>query len=307
MNNNNVHWEKYGIIIRPQKRLWWMQTHAFVPFAEHIDGSYYKVYFSGRDQYNRSHIGYSIIDIENKGKVLEFSSEPVLTIGELGCFDDSGVTPSWLINSGGKKYLYFIGWNRRSTVRMGLITGLAISEDKGKTFQRLSRVPILERSDLEPYNILTGPSIIVENDEWKMWYVSCVGWVHEDLPKYNIKYATSTDGIKWERDGTVAIDFKSLDEHALARPSVLKENGIYKMWYSYKGTNYRIGYAESEDGINWDRQDEKVTINVSERGSDDSEMIGITHVFHHNEKKFMVYNGNNYGIDGVMLAECFEK
>ena len=77
-------WKKLGMIITPQKRLWWMQTHAFVPFAEHLTNSHYKIYFSGRDNKNRSHIGYGIIDLDNLKKPVEYSVEPVLTIGELG-------------------------------------------------------------------------------------------------------------------------------------------------------------------------------------------------------------------------------
>ena len=206
----------------------------------------------------------------------------------------------------GRKLLYFIGWNKRSTVRMGLITGLAESFDNGKTFQRVSRAPILERTDLEPYNIMTGPSVIVENGNWKMWYVSCVGWVNEDLPMYNIKYASSDNGVEWRRDGTVALDFNNYDEHSLARPSVLIEDGVYKMWYSYKGSDYRVGYAESKDGLSWRRLDERSGIDVTP-GEIDSQMIGITHVFHHRNRKFMVYNGNNYGTDGVLLAEFVER
>ena len=41
-----------------------------------------------------------------------------------------------------------------------------------------------------------------------MWYVSCEGWRERDLPIYNIKYAHSSDGINWIREGVVAIDFK---------------------------------------------------------------------------------------------------
>ena len=306
MNKKDTKGHKHGVIIRPQKRLWWMQTHAFVPFAEQLDDTNFKIYFSGRDNRNRSHVGYAIVDMDDAGKVLEYSSEPVLTVGELGCFDDSGVTPSWVVNEGGRKLLYFIGWNKRSTVRMGLITGLAESFDNGKTFQRVSRAPILERTDLEPYNIMTGPSVIVENGNWKMWYVSCVGWVNEDLPMYNIKYASSDNGVEWRRDGTVALNFNNYDEHSLARPSVLIEDGVYKMWYSYKGSDYRVGYAESKDGLSWRRLDERSGIDVTP-GEIDSQMIGITHVFHHRNRKFMVYNGNNYGTDGVLLAEFVER
>jgi predicted GH43/DUF377 family glycosyl hydrolase len=73
------------------------------------------------------------------------------------------------------------------------------------------------------------------------------------------------------------------------------------MWYSYRGESYRIGYAESEDGIHFNRMDEKVGIDVSETGWD-SEMICYPHVFEHNGEKYMLYNGNGYGKTGIGLA-----
>src|SRR3546814_9435949 len=84
-----------------------------------------------------------------------------------------------------------------------------------------------------------------------MYYVAGVGWRHRDLPRYNIQYATSRDGLHWHRDGTVAIDFASDEENALARPFVLKEDGRYRMWFAHKGEAYRPGYAESDAGIRW--------------------------------------------------------
>src|SRR3989344_4294228 len=39
------------------------------------------------------------------------------------------------------------------------------------------------------------------------------------------------------------------------QPSVLYEDEIFKMWYaSYSGSGFKIVYATSPDGINWDRQ-----------------------------------------------------
>jgi len=293
-------WIKKGLIVIPQKNLWWMQNYAMVPFAEILKNDICKVYFSGRDKDNRSHIGYALADMNNSFKILEYSKEPVLTLGNLGCFDDNGVTPSWIVDHDGKKYLYYIGWNKGSTVRMGLITGLAISGNDGVTFNRYSKAPILERTDNEPYSILTGPCVLLDKGTWKMWYVSGIGWVNSDLPRYNIKYAESKDGIKWDRKGVVCIDLKT-DENALARPCVLKEDGIYKMWYSYKGDNYRIGYAESKDGIKWERFDKQAGIDVSKSGHD-SEMIEYAFVFSHKNIKYMLYNGNNYGKEGIGLA-----
>lgn len=295
-----IKWRKIGLVIRPRQELWWMQTHAMIPTAEPIEGPYFRIYFSGRDSANRSHIGYAVLDITRPDKIVEFSGEPVLTLGALGCFDDNGVTPSCVINDAGKKFLYYIGWNKGATVRMHLFGGLAISENGGRSFCRYSRAPILERTDLEPF-LNTAPFVLKDGGRWRMYYVSATEWIHRDLPCYNIRYAESSDGLSWDRQGMVCIDFSSPEEHALARPCVLKEDGVYKMWYSYKGANYRIGYAESKDGITWERRDEVAGIDVAHSGWD-SEMIEYAYVFEHQGVKYMLYNGNNYGREGVGLA-----
>lgn len=296
-------WEKKGLIIKPQKNLWWMQTHAMLPTVDHIKDDIFKVYFSGRDKHNISHIGHVVVRIKDGIKVVSYTEDPDLSPGELGCFDDNGVTPSWVINHGNKKYLYYIGWNKKSRVRMSLMPGLAVSKDGGRKFTRYSRAPLFERTDREPFSILTAPCVFIVNRKWKMWYVSCVGWVNKDLPRYNIKYAESKYGIHWDRRGIVCINFKSDQENALARPCILKEDAIYKMWFSYKGVDYHLGYAESEDGKSWVIKNEEVGIDVSTSGWD-SEMIEYSYVISHKGKKYMFYNGNNYGWDGIGYAIC---
>ena len=277
-----------------------MVSHAMVPVAEWRREDIYRIYFSGRDAQNRSLVGYAEIDLNDPYTVLRFSEKPVLGLGGLGCFDDNGVTPSWIVNHGNRKYLYYIGWNKGTTVRMHLFAGVAFSSDGGETFERYSQAPILDRTNLDLY-LNTAPCVLRDGDLWRMWYVSGVGWVHRDLPRYNIKYAESHDGLSWDRQGTVCVDFASSDEHALARPCVQKEGGIYRMWFSHKGQSYRIGYAESRDGVNWDRRDAEVGIDVSPSGWD-SEMIEYAYVFEHRGVKYMLYNGNDYGRDGVGLA-----
>lgn len=294
-------WAKKGLIFKPAAQFDWVITHAMLPTADRIGEDLYRIYFSGRDRLNRSLIGYIEININEPQNILYITEKPVLGLGLLGCFDDNGVTPSWIVDYKDKKYLYYIGWNKGSTVRMHLIAGLAISQDGGKTFERFSKAPLLDRTDMEPYSILTAPCVLIENGAYRMWYVSGTGWVNPDLPRYNIKYAESRDGVHWDRKGIVCIDFKTEGENALARPCVVKENSIYKMWYSYKGESYKIGYAESKDGIVWKRKDEEVGIDVSESGWD-SEMIEYPFVFEHKGRKYMLYNGNEYGKAGFGYA-----
>ena len=56
------------------------------------------------------------------------------------------------------------------------------------------------------------------------------------------------------------IDFKEKEEYCIAKPSVIKINNVYHMWYTFK--EYMIGYASSKNGIDWERKDEIVRIKL---------------------------------------------
>ena len=297
---STLQWKKIGLVVKPDPKLWWMRTHAMVPTMEKISESLYKIYFSGRDEQKRSHIGWSLMDLSKPDKIQDISPEPVLSLGALGCFDDNGVTPSCIVKNGTKTHLYYIGWNPGSTTRMNIFGGLAISEDNGQSFQRYSRASILERNRVNPF-INTAPWVLKEaENDWTVYYVSGVEWVHKDLPRYNIQMGKSTDGLEWKRDGHICIDFEK-GEDALARPCVTKDGGTYGMWFASKGLAYRLKYAESADGMNWRRRDQQVTI-APTPGSYDSEMMEYATVLTYKGQRFMYYNGNNYGADGIALA-----
>ncbi len=279
-----------------------MTSHASVPTAEHVEGDIYRIYFSSRDTGNRSHTGFVEIDITYPSEILNVSKEPLLSPGELGAFDDSGAMLSWIAQKYDTRHFYYIGWNLGVTVPFRNSIGLAISKDK-EPICRYANGPIVDRTALEPH-FVASCCVIPDGNLWRMWYLSCIGWkVVNNLPQhsYHIKYAESADGITWHRDGTVAIDFKFQGEYAISRPCVLKENGLYRMWYSFRGDSYRIGYAESSDGIHWERLDDIVGINVSDEGWD-SEMIEYPFIFDHNGHRYMLYNGNDYGRTGFGLA-----
>lgn len=146
-----------------------------------------------------------------------------------------------------------------------------------------------------------------------MWYLNGVRWELVDNhpePICHIKYAESQDGIHWDRRGVVCIDLKSSDEGGIARPCVIREDGKYKMWYSYRGSrnyrtdrrqSYRIGYAESDDGLVWIRKDEKAGIDVADDGWD-SDMIAYAYVYERGQKLHMIYCGNGFGRTGIGYA-----
>jgi|ERR1700720_510908 len=296
-------WAKRGPIFDPQGRNTWFVSHAALPVVWPLSGKSCRVYFSGRDRESRAQIGYFDFDPENPGLLPVVSDSAVIRFGELGTFDDRGATSSCVVDLGGRLYQYYTGWNLGVTVPFYYGIGLALSDDGGKHFQKISAAPVLGRNATDPY-LCASPSILIEGGVWRMWYVSGVRWAIEDGKAkhyYHIKYAESRDGIEWRPTGRVCIDFKSPDEYAIGRPCVLRDGGRYRMWYCYRGSKYRIGYAESRDGLDWERIDEKVGIDTSDSGWD-SEELAYPFLFHVKGRLWMLYNGNGYGQTGIGLA-----
>lgn len=295
-------WRKIGQIKITLDPARWLTGYAAVPIAEHLHGSLFRIFFSARDLQNRSHVLWADIDLNDPTTVLRNSREPVLSPGVLGCFDDSGAMATWMTKVGSQRYLYYIGWNLGVTVPFRNAIGLATSSD-GMKFTRYADGPIVDRTAHEPH-FCASCCVLPGEDFWRMWYLSCIGWsVSEGKPlhRYHIKYAESDDGINWRREGRVAVGLNGESEYAISRPSVVRDSDLWRMWYSYRGTRYRIGYAESRDGVHWTRADNRVGIDVSASGWD-SEMIEYPHVFDHDGKRYMLYNGNGYGRTGVGLA-----
>lgn len=299
-----MRWEKLGLIFDPailqNKKL----SAALMPIAEIIDleSDIVRVYYAPRDEHNRSELHFFEMRLGNKCEVTRLSSGPLFQKGKRGCFDDSGITPGSIVRSGDKVWYYYTGWNLTQSVPFNNSIGIA-ELGKDGLFHRLGDGPVMTRSLHEP-NSCASPFVMFENDTYRMWYASMDRW--EDRSDglrhhYNIKYAESKDGINWNRRGQVAINYENESEYAFGRPFVLKEGGLYKMWYAFRGEFYRIGYAESRDGFQWTRRDREVGIDVSPAGWD-SEMIEYPFLFDHKGTRYMMYNGNGYGKSGIGLA-----
>ena len=301
-------WKKLGLIFCPESDNDWMNTHAMMPVIDILENDLARIYFSARDVEGRSQGAFIEINLNDPFKVLKISAEPVLKLGMLGAFDDAGIMPTCIVNSDSEKYLYYNGWTLGKNVPFFSFNGVAVSQDGGDTFIKKSRGPaVLFSNNVDPYSTF-APFVLKEESKWKIWYVSLIKWVKENNELkhyYNIRYAESDDGILWDRKGIVCIDFANEYEYAIARPFVIREQGMFKMWYSFRESlinkTYRIGYAESKDGIKWTRMDDKINLDVSESGWD-SEMIEYSYLYDFKGKRYMLYNGNSYGKTGVGLA-----
>lgn len=264
-----------------------------------------RVYFTSLDENLFGRIGYVDLDRGDPGRVVFIAPEPVLDLGDVGTFDDCGVVVSSILYHDGARYMYYHGFQRTERAPYLLFTGLAVGAPDGVRFERHSRVPILDRTMADPF-MRAAPCVISDDGLLRMWYVSCVGWsyTHSALHyRCDIRHAVSRDGVVWDGDGQVCVAPSGEDEYAVGRPCVIRDRDLYRMWYSRRSFSelYTMGYAESRDGLAWERKDDLVGISKSETGWD-SEMICYPCVADVVGRRLMFYNGNRRGASGFGYA-----
>lgn len=305
-------WRKFGQVFSLKTHgKGWMKSHAMLPCPLLKDDAI-RVYFTTRDQAGISRICFVDLDRRDPTRVIYVHDQPLLEIGQPGTFDDSGTLATFVMEHEGKVFLYYNGYNRRVLVPWSNAVGLAISEDGGRSFEKAFQGPIIDRTRLEPYFAIT-PWILKEGDKFRMWYTSGTGWLNvgREVPEplYVIKYGESRDGICWKRENITCI--QPLDsEEANARGVVIKERNTYKMWFCFRGSRdfrdgtdaYRIGYAESIDGLVWERHDSRAGITFGEAGYWDSLMQTYPAVIEVDMRLVMFYNGNGFGAEGFGCA-----
>jgi hypothetical protein len=283
----------------------WAQSHAYCPTPMLQDPERIRVYVSFLDEAQMGRIGYVDVSARDPRKILDVSAAPVLDVGSAGAFDAHGVTPLSLVDHQGTLYLYYTGWQRGIDIRYWLFVGLALSDDGGQTFKRYSRVPVLDRSDTELL-VRTASHVMHCGDHWKMWYIAGDRWIDvegKQVPSYAMRYLESPDGLHWGAGGQACMQPQAPDEYGFGRPFVMQNAGNYQMWYSIrsKSQGYRLGYAESVDGIQWERQDARIGLTVSAEGWD-SEMLCFGAIQETAYGTYLFYNGNQYGQTGFGVA-----
>jgi predicted GH43/DUF377 family glycosyl hydrolase len=309
-SHREMKWRKLGLVWGPDGSQSWAKTHASGPTPIVFD-SYVRVFVQSLDEHGIGRIGYVDLARDNLLKVIGSSKKPVIDIGKPGTFDENGVFPTSIIQHQEELYLYYVGFELGTKIRYRLLSGLAISTDGGESFYRSKNTPILERSNEELY-FRCGPFVCKDNNRWRMWYVAGSEWINlnnKDLPAYDLRYIESDNGTDWPSVGKVVMPLDSSREHGFGRPYIVKEGGIYKMFYSIRCMErgaYKLGYAESPDGIEWTRKDQEIGLDISEEGWD-SLSIEYSAFLNVDGKKYLFYNGNDFGADGFGIAVMDEE
>jgi hypothetical protein len=301
-----VPWEKLGRVYVAQGEQPWTHSRAYLPTSLALDEHRIRVFVAFLDADLVGRIGYVDVEASDPTRVLDVSERPVLDVGRPGLFDDSGVNPLSVFRYGERVWLYYVGWQRSQQVPYLLFTGLAQSDDDGMSFRRHARVPVLDRTDAEP-TLRSGAFVSPARERgFRAWYVTGDRWIESQgrlRPTYAMRYIESADGITWAEEGTPCLEPAAPDEYGFGRPYVLDDGARLRMWYSIRSHSrgYRLGYAESTDGVAWERRDDEAGIDVS-TGGWDSEMIHCGWVQPTAFGTYLFYNGNGYGETGFGAA-----
>lgn len=311
-------WSKLGRFFDPTsvKGRPWINEFSQAASVLLLDGII-RVFFACRPKPDEngqfvSYLAYVDLDRKNPMNIIGMAERPVLELGALGTFDEFGTNPASVIGIDKDIRVYYCGWSRCESVPFNAALGVAFSKDNGASFQKIGQGPVLSFSPDEPF-LLGSPKIRKFNGTWYLFYAVGSKWIKLDQrpePVYKIRMATSQDGITWKKHGKNLLPSVLEEDECQASPDVLYYGGKYHMFFSYRYSigyrqgekGYRIGYASSEDLINWKRDDSKAGLDVSDTGWD-SEMVSYAHVFEADENVYMIYQGNQMGRYGLGLAK----
>jgi len=263
----------------------WDDFHLSNPFVLFEDGIY-KMWYSGTNAPN-ARIGYATSP--DGITWTKYEDNPVLDLGAPGEWDNLQVTDPFVLFEDGTYKMWYTGRGDTSYHRIGYAT----SPD-GITWTKYEDNPVLDLGAPGEWDdLLVGdPFVLFEDGTYKMWYSGQNG------PNDRTGYATSPDGITWTRyAGNPVLNLGESgewDDYHAYTPSVLFEDGTYKMWYSgHDGSYHRIGYTTSPDGIVWTKYEGNPVLDLGAPGAWDDVDIRDPFVLFDDGTYKMWYSGGN--------------
>ena len=203
-----------------------------------------------------------------------------------GDWDGLSVGMPVVISSTGQYRMWYQG-RGLSFIDWGNALGYAELTD-GETYQKYAGNPVLEPGEFGEWDsAYRGQIALIEDGGiYKMWF-SGAG----TSGPWQTGYATSSDGLDWEiYSGNPVLEVGapgSWDEQEANGPTVLKDGAVYKMWYHGCNLDYSecsIGYATSNDGVNWTKHTGNPVLEATPGAWDES---GLILSARHKERRYL--------------------
>jgi predicted GH43/DUF377 family glycosyl hydrolase len=288
-----VNWTKYeGNPVITVPGAWY--NGAFAPYVIYnADSSRYEMFFTGASTASGGRPCRIGLAYSNDGLSWQVRSTPVLT-PSAGQWDSYTVELPYVIYENGSYKMWYSGALSSTTYKIGYATSLdGINWTKHLT-------PVLEAgTDAWEVEGVASSYVMPVTGGYKMWYVGA----NSGMSKLCIGYATSTDGILWQKDTQNNPILEpgisgEWDDTWVTKPSVMFKDNIYYMWYLGTGTSwgqFRIGLATSPNGINnWTKYPTNPVLRPSASGWDGGEVESPS-VLLVGDTLYMYYDGSPSG------------
>lgn len=149
-------------------------------------------------------------------------------------------------------FLYYAGLDSPQGIEQ---IGVAVSDDL-RVWTRPRATPIIPLGSTGEGDALqtSNPCVLLEEGVFRMWYQG-----RGRDSKLNICYAESSDGVVWKANSEPVLRASKDNEGyrgGYQHPHVLfdRDSRRYRMWFtSQNGSSSTISYAESMDGLVWDK------------------------------------------------------
>ena len=221
----------------------------------------------------------------------------------------------------GRARVFFTGRDEENRGRIGAcdvdLATLTVDPDS------ITREPLLDPGPLGAFDEsgCTVSCVVRQGHRWLLYYT---GWMlGRTVPFYLAAglAVSEDDGRTFRRHSPAPLlDRNAVDPFLTASPAVLRDDGIWRMWYVSaiawerrpEGLRHRylIKFAESDDGIHW-RRDGRVAIPFE---GDDEYAMGRPHVIKEGSvyRMWFCVRGDWYRIayaesaDGLVWRRCTE-
>lgn len=201
------------------------------------------------------------------GEWKKYSANPIIGGGKPGSWDEFRADP-FVMKEDGIYKMWFAGHKPPEDSQQGEYKEtkgqIGYAESQDGINWKIYPEPVLQNGPEGSYDFQVAevPNVIKNGNIYEMWYSG----KSSDNGLNNIFHATSNDGINWIKDhNNPVIKYSQApnawDSWGVLEPTVIKENNLYKMWYTGIAPDnpanpqfmkISLGYATSYEGSHWE-------------------------------------------------------
>lgn len=206
-------WTKQTQILAPDPATW--EHGAIAANGSVIDRHGLAYYYQAGDPPR--------VGLARRRSTWEKQGRPVLDLGPYGSWDERGVADPYVIEAGGKLYLFYLGMDRARRQRLGV----AESQD-GIQWTKLRSNPVLELGAFGAFDEsgLGEPAVWASNGFYWMLYTG-----RDRNENRKLGLARSRDGVHWEKLPQVFAGSEPWDSKVICDPAVLVDGDQVRVWF----------------------------------------------------------------------------